>query len=228
MEKVAALDLIDKYYVGATNKQQDQYPRGHIYWCPCCYFDEETTILRPRGTDPYGKKPPLFETQKVDPRRFNDPVHPPVLRPKLEADEEFLVLRAKNRPVIVLSSQSQAWRTRDGRERIPCMLVAPVYSFHEDDPAEWKLWMRALRYPDLFWLPQDDTVGMQESFVRFDRIHVVPQRWLRRKGVRLHQDALDVLTDWFRFYLTAEPDYLEEHRGKLLRAVQEQLTNPGN
>jgi hypothetical protein len=220
MNELAALELVDEYYLSATHKEQSKYPRGHIYWCPCCYFSRRLSILYPRGSDPYDKMPTLFETKEIDPRKFNDPPHKPLRRPRLEAEEEFVVLRAKKRPVIVLSSKTEPWKRRDGRIRTQCVLVAPMYSFRETDGLDWKLRIRALAYHELFYLPGNETLGINESFVRFDRAHIVPSGWLKGKRVCLHPDALELLTEWFLFYLTGELDeFLREHRDELLTAV---------
>jgi hypothetical protein len=224
MDEVTALELVHEYYLSATRKEQAEHARGQMYWCACCYFKTGMSILYPRGSDPYDKLPTLFETRDIDPRKFNEPPHRPLTRPRLEAEEEFIVLRAKNRPVITLSSKPEPWKYRDGKTRDECVLVVPAYSFHELDSAEWKLRIRALAYRELFYLPGDQTLGLSESFLRFDRAHVVPCRWLRGKGVCLHPDALELLTDWFQFYLTGELDeYLSQHRDELLAAVKETL-----
>ena len=220
MNQVAALDLVDDYYMPATREEQKDYPRGHIYWCPCCYLTERLLTLYPRGSDPYHKLPTLFETCAIDPRKFNDPPHTPLTNPTLEADEELVVFRAKSRPVIVLSSKSEPWQYRGGKTRTRSVLVAPVYSFSETDNPKWKPRVRALAYRELFYLPENEMLNLNESFVRFDLTHIVPGRWLKAKLACLHQDALDLLTDWFSFYVTGElQEYLEEHRNNLLEAV---------
>lgn len=220
MNHVAALDLIDDYYVPATRKAQKDYPRGHIYWCPCCYLTERLSILYPRGSDPYHKEPTLFETRVIDPRNFNDPPHTPLTNPKLEADEELVVFHAKRRPVVMLSSKSEPWQYRAGKTRTRSVLVAPLYSFSEADSPEWKLRVRALAYRELFYLPENGELNLKESYVRLDLTHIVPGRWLKPKLACLHPDALQLLTDWFNFYVTGEMDeYLEEHREALLEAV---------
>ena len=220
MNQVAALDLVDDYYVSATRKEQRDYLRGHIYWCPCCFLAERLQILCPRGSDPYHKLPTLFETRAIDPLKFNDPPHTPLTNPTLKADEELVVFRAKRRPVIALSSKSEPWKYRGGKTRTRSVLVAPVYSFSETHSPEWRTGVRALAYRELFYLPENSMLKLNESFVRFDLTHVVPGRWLKPKLACLHPDALELLTDWFSFYVTGEmQEYLEEHRQILLEAV---------
>lgn len=222
MGDMKLFDLVDQYYLKATSKEQDQYSRGQMYWCPCLYFDRKLTILYPRGLDPYDRRPPIWETKRSDPRAFGDQPHKPLLKPKLEADEEFVVFKAKKRPVILLSSQSEPWRYRDGRTREECILIAPMYSFDDSDSLEWKLKIRALAYRELFYLPGDSSLGIKEGFVRFDRAHVVPRQWLERMRICLHPEALDILNEWFQFYLTGTAgDFLLEYRAALLERVRQ-------
>jgi len=224
MSDAGLFDLVSQYYLKATSREQNQYTRGQMYWCPCLYFDQELRILHPRGFDPYDRLPPIWETKRIDPRAFNDQPHKPLLKPKLGADEEFVVLTAKKRPVVLLSSQSEPWRYRSGKAREECFLVAPLYSFEDSDPIAWKLKIRALAYRELFYLPADDNLAVEEGFIRFDRAHVVPKRWLGRMHVCLHPDALLILTTWFQFYLTGTvEDFYLEYRANLLQRVQQIL-----
>jgi hypothetical protein len=75
-------------------------------------------------------------------------------------------------------------------------------------------------------MPEDVQFGMREGFVRFDQTQVVPKKWLKRRRVSLTNDALDLLTRWFQFYLTciadeATRDVIFAYREESLRKIEE-------
>jgi hypothetical protein len=77
-----------------------------------------------------------------------------------------------------------------------------MFSFHEGDDEAWKARIWAFSYRELFYLPEDRNLGIDEGMVRFDHAQVVPKRWLRRMKVALTDDVLAILTSWFQFYVT--------------------------
>lgn len=221
-------DLIETYYEDSTTQRQNAYKRGEIYWAPSLFLERDLRLVRPVGSDPWAGDIDGWEIKKatetdLDPPPFN---HPPLISRwlRLEKHEECLALKAKRRPVILFSSAPEAWEYRSGEKREPVHLTLPMFSLYEDDPVEWRLRIQALAYRELFYLPADDTLKMAEGFVRFDRIHVVPRDWLEMRLVRLSDDAMLLLDEWFKFYISGEaPDWLLQYRDELGRATDELL-----
>ena len=58
--------------------------------------------------------------------------------------------------------------------------------------------VKAYVYNQLFYIPPDTQYGLQESFVRFDRLQVVHERWLVPRNVVLDTDFLDALQSWLQ------------------------------
>jgi hypothetical protein len=224
MMEVDEFALVKQYYLSATIREQNEYTRGQLYWCPCLYLDPKLRVLDSSDIAPHNHRPPKWKTRTIDPRQFNVPTHPPLTNPRLEADEEFVVLAAKRRPVILLSSQTEPWKYRGGEIRQECFLVAPMYSFDETDPPKVRVRIRALAYRELFYLPGHDPLRIRESYVRFDRVQVVPKGWLERRKVCLHPDALYLLTAWFQYYLTGVAEtFMIEYRAELMDAADKAL-----
>ena len=97
----------------------------------------------------------------------------------------------------------------------------PLFSLEEYD-REFVTSLRSLKYESAFYLPAEATFGIEESFIRFDRGQMVHchhlKRW--RSPTKLHEDALLVLQEWFRYYTTGYAEdwilrYQKTELGKL-------------
>jgi hypothetical protein len=62
---------------------------------------------------------------------------------------------------------------------------------------------------------------MREGFIRLDRAQVVEERLLQPIRVALAEEALFLVSEWLRYYLTGEIDplFLEDRR-ELLQELQ--------
>ena len=143
------------------------------------------------------------------------------------SDEVAVVRRHKWRPAVVVSSPSDSWQDRP-RQHDECFVVAPLYGFEAramkrpySQPFIDRV--KAYVYNQLFYIPPDTQYGLQESFVRFDRLQVVHERWLVPRNVVLDTDFLDALQSWLQAYLggdlTALNDVLSLYRQEKLAAL---------
>jgi len=223
-------DLIETYYETSTTQRQNTYERGEIYWAPSLFLERDLRLVRPVDPDPWAGDIDGWEIRRatetdLDPPPFD---HLPLISPRLQSHEEYLAIKAKKRPVILFSSGAEVWTYRSGRPREPVYVMLPMFSFYEDDPIEFRLGIQALDYRELFYLGADDSLDMVEGFVRFDRMHVVPRGWLKRRLVRLTDDAMLLLDEWFKFYITGiAPDWLLQYREERGRATDELLAGAG-
>jgi hypothetical protein len=134
----------------------------------------------------------------------------PLVIPALETNEEFPVVRAKRRPVVILrpappgieasvaQSRSQAIR--------PQALVAPLYSVQLARTGELKFArafidrVRVLEWPEYFFMPTCSVLEC-DSLLALPRItnafeaHLEPFQWT------LSDQVVNVLLDQLRFYL---------------------------
>ncbi len=196
--------LIGKYYRKSIPDEQHKFERGQIYYCPIFYSQEKIDLLDLKYVDPADKNPPIFEIRSANKDAFSDRLHKPLVKPRLNIDEEIVAVKAKRRKVIVLSSNTERWLLREGKPRDECYLVLPMFSFHEGDDVEWKLRLGAYAYKELFYLPEETSLRLTEGYIRFDRAQSVPSAWLDSAGgICLTREALNVLTGWFQFYLTS-------------------------
>ena len=220
--------LIDKYYRKSIPAEQRDFHRGQIYSCPSFYFRPEIHVVRAKWVDAKQQNA-LFELQRISMDEFAKTTHMPLHSPKLqlEADEEFISFRAKMRKVIVFSSKTEEWPLTGVMLRDECYLVVPMFSFHDNHNPKWKLKTRAYGYKELFYLPEDISLGLVEGCVRFSSANVVPKQWLIGKDVCLTKEALECMTAWFHFYLTDVADSLVqmilEYRIDCLKKIDEQF-----
>lgn len=76
-------------------------------------------------------------------------------------------------------------------------------------------------------MPRDTKFGLEESFVRFDRTQIVHQHQLKRwyPHVKLHDDALMLLQEWFRYFTTGSTeDWVLEYQKTELEKLESILT----
>ncbi len=158
----------------------------------------------------------------------------PVYEINQRSDEVSVIRRHKWRPAIVVSSPCDAWRAQP-RQHDECFVVAPLYSFgarveKQPYPQTFIDRVKAYAYNQLFYMPPDGRYGIQESFVRFDRLQVVHERWLVPRSVVLDTDFLDALQSWLQAYLggdlAALNDVLSLYREEKLSALG--ITNRGS
>lgn len=213
----------DEYYdapeQGSPNNQLQRI--GQLLWAPSLYLldNRRRQAVKSSYTEDGGEQ---FRLEPANLRtEFNQPgeiSHQLGLR----TDERALVVRAKRRPVIIISQPVVRWS--DGRrQQEDSYLVAPVYSFVGD---ETKLSysqtfidrVKAYMYWQLFYLPPDGRRRIREGFVRLDRIQSVHRELLDHMPIRLSDDVIELLRDWIRVYLGED---LREVNGFLLEYRQE-------
>ena len=183
------------------------YEIGQFFWAPALYLFGE------QGRNPYVVRSAYNQSRRdydyrVSPmqsaREFSAPQEPdPTLGTR--SDERAVILRAKRRPVILISTPASPWS--DSRRRHDdSFLVAPVYSFGGDETklAYSPTFIERVKgyfYWQLFYLPGDRGAGIREGFVRLDRIQAMHQSLLEHMPVRLSDDAQPLLRNWIRVYL---------------------------
>ena len=218
----------DEYYdapeQGSINNQIQRI--GQLLWAPSLYLldNHRRQTVRSSYTEDGSEQ---FRLELADLRtEFNQQgeiSHSLGLR----RDDRALVIRAKRRPVIIISQPIAMWI--DGRrQQEDSYLVAPVYSFEGDDT---KLSysqtfidrVKAYMYWQLFYLPRDGRRRIREGFVRLDRIQAVHRELLDHMPIRLSDAVIELLRHWIRVYmgerLQEVNSFLLEYRQNAVRQL---------
>ena len=186
------------------------YEIGQFFRAPSLFLFGEPRPLLVRSS--YSRAIADYEyriEQMRQPGEFDTPQEPNVTL-GTRSDERAVIVRAKNRPVILMSKP--VVRQRDsGRRQDECFLVAPMYSFGGDETklAYSQAFVERVKgyvYWQLFYLPEGGGSRIREGFVRLDRIQVVHKDLLEHMPVMLSDDTQLLLRDWIRVYLGEEVD----------------------
>ena len=136
----------------------------------------------------------------------------PLHSPKLETNEEFIVVRAKSRPVVLIQAElplpgvnNRGFRGRIQRRGT---LVAQVFGLadtktgpSEFDPAFVDR-VRRMEFPQLLFLPRQSGVFSVDSMLRLDEAQSVFVRHLEAKQFCLSDEVANVLRRQINFLLT--------------------------
>ena len=162
---------------------------GQVCQTPVLYSYENGEIWRPTAYDESGTAATNFS---VIARPGDAYKQPNILAsPRLEAYEEFPVLRAKSRPVVLLVPSPNEIKVRDvrggGKINRHLCLISPCYSVADEMgkakfPEEFLKKVRLLEYPHFMFLPKSPCLK-NDSLLRLDSIQHVfhnqldPTQW---------------------------------------------------
>src|SRR5262245_10310178 len=123
-------DLIPDYYLDVGPNYRNAPERGQICWTHINYAEESLMLWRPTGTDPSKTTVNSFKIENSPGDAFNR--SNPLYIPPLESHEEFVVVKAKKRPVILLnpipSEPGIRGLRQGGRIYRRICVVAPIFS----------------------------------------------------------------------------------------------------
>ncbi|MDE2993870.1 MAG: hypothetical protein OXU67_08320 [Chloroflexota bacterium] len=223
------IELLDRFYARRPSPlAHSQCEPGRICDTAAVYLDHGAHIPVLETQYDSAKMVRSYSIRHVGPQylRQRQGIYP-VYEIGQRSDEVVIVRRHKWRPAIVVSSPCDVWQAHP-RQHDECFVVAPLYSFgarveKQPYPQTFIDRVKAYAYNQLFYMPPDTRYGIQESFVRFDRLQVVHQRWLVPRNVVLDADFLDTLQSWLQAYLggdlAALNDVLSLYRQEKLSAL---------
>ena len=192
--------------------------RGSLVWAIVPYPEQKPFRLVPvgRGQDARQHAQAEYRLEEFRVGGATGPAAPlPVAALPSRGGEEYLVRRGKRRPCLILAStdihvdasvaRGKRWQTALTR------LVVPYYSANGTTArAGWspKLVTRIRRctYPQYFWEDLPVPGAREGSILRFDHAFAIghdPAN-VQQTRYRLHQDSLDIMDDWFAWYLTGK------------------------
>ena len=135
----------------------------------------------------------------------------PLHVPKLETNEEFIVVRAKERPVVLVQPeceigfQNRGYRGRVHRRR--CLVaqvfgLADVKTGHAEFSPEFVHRIRKMEYPQLLFLPKAPGVLEVDSLLRLDEFQSVFTPHLQPTQTALGGYLSEILRDQLQFLIT--------------------------
>jgi hypothetical protein len=216
-------ELIKPFYVKLADTYRSQLVVGQICVTSVLYTYENRQIWRPLGLDNSGTSATFFnvEAEPGDAYRSNTLLH----TPRLEAYEEFPVVRAKRRPVIVLIPKQDEINLKEHSGMIKVnkklVTVAPCYSVVNelDECKTDKSFLERvsnLEFPHFMFLPRDVCIT-KDSLLRLDSIHHTFYPHLEPKQYALAPDVVKILQGQLeRIFATANGDAYVEARNILL------------
>jgi hypothetical protein len=165
-------EVFDPYY-GAASKKPLDYAFGQIFNAPAYYPHQKLEVWRPKHLDAkLGLASDFSITTAGDAFRRSQPYSVPPLK----TNEEFITLKAKPRPVI---------------------LIQPNSKFQPDFVDR----VRRLEYRQFLFLPKGGPI-LVDSIARLDEIQSVAESQLLPTGYSLADDVSEILRSQVSFFFT--------------------------
>lgn len=210
-------ELLGDYYetIGSGSEYKNSYIVGQFFWVPIYYTTETLQIWRPSNYDDSKTYANKFCIEPAGLDVFKREI--PLYAPKLEKNEEFIVIRAKIRPsVLIFPPQDdidvEEYWTVDNKVNQKLCIVSPIYSFKNTDgrlkySQEFIDRMRILEYPHLLFLPENGSSDIRvDSFCRLDSIRACYPKQMNPINLCLKQEYLDLLISQLLYMINKEDD----------------------
>jgi len=94
-------EIVDNFFEELGSGYRGAYKRGQLFWTPVFYNKEHLELWRPKNYDNTKTYASEFIQTSSTSDAFNRQI--PLYAPKLEINEEFVVVTAKRRPVILIA-----------------------------------------------------------------------------------------------------------------------------
>lgn len=184
---------------------------GRIFWTHTYFPHEHLEFWRPNTTDLGATSAKEFKIVAAGDDKFD---HTPLANPSLRSNEEFIVVRAKHRPVVLLVPSVAIPENRSYRGSPVSRnhaLVAQIYSIHDVRTGEMKFTqefidnIRQLKYPEIMFLPQKAGALETDSLLRLDECQSVFANQLETVEWELCDSVKELLRSQF-LYKSASTD----------------------
>ena len=217
------------YYRELPIEERGQLKFGRICWTHAYYPHEDLQFFRPvpDPAEPTRTMASRYQIEAAGQDAFRRNL--PLAVPKLETNEEFILVRAKRRPVVIIqpempipSTINQGFRGRVHRRRCS---VAQVFGLA--DPAtgraefspEFVDRVRKMEYPQLMFLPKRPGLFDVDSLLRLDELQSVFTAHLTPENFALLEDVATILRDQVQYLFTQKgPNDYTLLREEMLRS----------
>jgi hypothetical protein len=190
---------------------QSNFTFGQFFWTHAYYPHENLELWRPvpDPNEPTKTHASNFRIVGAGKDAFRRTI--PLHVPKLETNEEFLVIRAKRRPVVLVQPEpplvavdNRGYRGRIQRRRC---LVAQVFGLADTRtkaPEFSPIFVdrvRKMEFPQFFFLPQTPGLFDVDSLLRLDELQSVFTPHLEPSRFALGDSAREVLMGQWRLLI---------------------------
>lgn len=201
--------LIASPFYGVVDDGHDFYLGqicdAHIYHPQ---FVPHLLALNEQDYDPTDESKAKFTLKKIRGDAQNK--HLPLKNLGLETDEFLYVVKGKKRPVVVLAKAAERTWTQSTKKTRAVYLCCPIYSIQKYHPQSFVIEAQAMKFDNLFYLPEDTSGLLKESMARFEMIQPVPSTCLMpfknvsNQYVRLSEEVLLYFLNHLVKFLTGD------------------------
>lgn len=203
-------EVIDDFYERLGAGYETTFLPGQFFVTHAYYPHKQLEVWRPLETDDTGAIARSFHIASAPQDVFNKKAG--LARPSLRAGEEFVVIRAKKRPVVLIQPPDPQLRAIDTRGYTGRVVrdLAPVAlcfgAVHERTQEsrflpEFIDRVRRLEYPQFLFLPAAGGPLYVDSILRLDEIQSVFATNLEPLPFRFTEDVLDIFLGQLAFFL---------------------------
>lgn len=198
---------------------------GQLFWAYAHYVPQVMQLWRPviDPNEPTKTIATTFNMVGLQTDAFKRKI--PLHAPELKTDEEFVVVKAKRRPVVLIQTEpplaelSERGKRKLGRRRVT---VAQTFSLVDQKTGAAKYEqalierVRRLEFPQLFFLPKAGGLAV-ESLLRFDEMQTIPVPGLEPTEWCLGDEVQKILKSQLQFLMTGSTGYYSDLREILLQ-----------
>lgn len=217
------------FYKELATGYRNQFAFGQFYWTHAYYPHENLLLWRPVPDpgEPTKTVASKFQLEAAGADAFRRAI--PLQAPKLETNEEFIGIRAKFRPVVLIQPEMPIPETENrgysGRVHRKRCTVAQVFGLADvitQAPQFSQTFIdrvRKMEYPQLMYLPKKAGLLDVDSLLRLDELQSVFTTHLDPRKVALSDDVSNILRDQIQFLFTGKgPNEYTALREELLRS----------
>ena len=218
--------FIDEWFEADFYKQlpldyRTRFSFGQFYWTHAYYPHENLQLWRPKldPNEPTKTIASEFHIVPAGQDAFRRSI--PLATPKLETNEEFIVVRAKVRPVLLIQPemqlaglQNRGFRGKIQRHRCSVAQIFGLADTHTGEAAFDPAFVdriRKMEFPQFLFLPKSPGLLEVDSFLRLDELQSVFTPHLDPRQYSLGAELLPVLKGQLQFLFTGTlaPEYAE-------------------
>ncbi len=200
--------MIRDYY-SKSNKWYDHDERlelkvGRVGWAPILFTPAETELKKLE----FDKNGTVIGTQDVNRSNSFNNSHDPFVTPfRLETNEEVLCIKAKKRPVLLLTQADPGIkkiisnsRQLDRDLRLgKVWLILPIRSYKDDHLQEL---VESLYLPVFFPMIGNKACPKNHGYVRFDKVQPIHQTLIEPSHYTMSEECLNILKEAYISYTT--------------------------
>jgi hypothetical protein len=202
-------EVIKPFYSTGAPTSLESYALGQIFWAPAYYPHQQLQLWRPLEVDQKLHTAKNFQITTAPADAFKRAL--PYTSPPLKNNEEFIALKAKRRPVVLLlppdpSLLTVGKSTGDIKIVRHLCVIAPVFSIvdavgYSKVPEEFRNRVRRLEYPQFPFLPAGGPLSL-DSILRLDELQSVAINNLERTDSCLSDELKAIFRSQVGFFMS--------------------------